>query len=229
MAALWASTTTKMAPAVPSRAVNWAQVTDGKPKFGSPLGTTPRVETPSAARSSCQLTMMAPTTAMSAPGMRGEMALEPRMTTMTATETHTVAALLSSRWASVATNFCTVPPDCLGTPNMSPTCPMATWMPTPVRKPTSTLRERKFAMKPSLSSRASTRKPPVMMATMPARLTYSGEAVAAIPARPAAMMAAVAESAPTTRCREEPSRAKTAIGMRIVYRPVMTGIPAIEV
>ena len=43
------------------------------------------------------------------------------------------------------------------------------------------------------------------------------------------MIAAVAESAPTTRCREDPSRANTAIGMRIVYRPVITGIPAIEV
>jgi len=40
-------------------------------------------------------------------------------------------------------------------------------------------------------------------------------------------MAAVAESAPTTRCRDDPSRAKTASGSRIVYRPVTTGIPAI--
>ena len=154
MAALWASTTMKMAPPVPSRPTNWAQVTEGKPKFGRPPGTTPSVATPSAARSSCALTMIEPTTAMSAPGMRGEIAFEPRITTMTATETHTVAALLSPRWPRVATNFSTVPPDCLGMPNMSPTCPIATWMPTPVRKPTSTLRERKLAMKPSLSSRA---------------------------------------------------------------------------
>ena len=93
----------------------------------------------------------------------------------------------------------------------------------------STLRDRKFAMKPSLSSRARMRKPPVIRASIPASETYSGDAIAAMPASPAAMMAAVAESAPTTRCREEPSSAKTAIGMRIVYRPVMTGIPAIEV
>ena len=50
-----------------------------------------------------------------------------------------------------------------------------------------------------------------------------------MPASPAAMIAAVAESAPTTRCRDEPSTAKIAIGTRIVYRPVITGIPAIEV
>jgi hypothetical protein len=46
---------------------------------------------------------------------------------------------------------------------------------------------------------------------------------------PAAMIAAEAESAPTTRCRDEPSTAKTAIGIRIVYSPVITGMPAIDV
>ena len=40
-------------------------------------------------------------------------------------------------------------------------------------------------------------------------------------------MAAVAESAPTTRWRDEPRTANTAIGNSSVYRPVTTGIPAI--
>jgi hypothetical protein len=43
------------------------------------------------------------------------------------------------------------------------------------------------------------------------------------------MIAAVAESAPTTRCRDDPNSEKAAIGIRIVYRPVITGIPAILV
>src|SRR6266516_1294024 len=47
------------------------------------------------------------------------------------------------------------------------------------------------------------------------------------PARAAPRMAAVAESAPTTRCRDEPSTAKAAIGSSSVDRPVTTGIPAI--
>ena len=68
-----------------------------------------------------------------------------------------------------------------------------------------------------------------MIASIPARATYCGDAIGAIPASPAAMIAAVAESAPTTRWRDEPSSAKTAIGMRIVYRPVITGMPAIVV
>lgn len=68
-----------------------------------------------------------------------------------------------------------------------------------------------------------------MIASIPASCTYSGEATGAIPASPAAMIAAVAESAPTTRWRDDPSRAYTAMGMRIVYNPVITGIPAIDV
>jgi hypothetical protein len=40
-------------------------------------------------------------------------------------------------------------------------------------------------------------------------------------------MAAVAESAATTRWRDEPRTANTAIGRSIVYRPVTSGIPAI--
>ena len=67
-----------------------------------------------------------------------------------------------------------------------------------------------------------------MSASSEARPTYSGTD-GAKPGRPAAMIAAVAESAPTTRWRDEPNSAKTGIGSRSVYRPVITGIPAILV
>jgi hypothetical protein len=43
------------------------------------------------------------------------------------------------------------------------------------------------------------------------------------------MIAAVAESPPTARWRDEPNAAKAMIGSRIVYRPVITGVPAIFV
>ena len=39
----------------------------------------------------------------------------------------------------------------------------------------------------------------------------------------------MAESAPTTSSREEPSRANTMVGKMTVYRPVTTGVCAIEV
>jgi hypothetical protein len=49
------------------------------------------------------------------------------------------------------------------------------------------------------------------------------------PASPAARIAAVAESAPTTSSRDEPSSANRSVGKMIVYRPVITGVCAIEV
>jgi hypothetical protein len=72
-------------------------------------------------------------------------------------------------------------------------------MPTPVRNPISTVRERKSARNPSPMKRAMSRIAAVMSASSPASATYCGEALAASPANPAAMIAAVAESAPTTR------------------------------
>ena len=75
--------------------------------------------------------------------------------------------------------------------------------------------------------------PPASSAERLARPTHCGDAgwSPAIPSAtmPAYMIAAVAESAPTTRCLDEPSSAKAAIGIRIVYRPVITGMPAIFV
>src|SRR5262249_62225275 len=61
----------------------------------------------------------------------------------------------------------------------------------------------------------------------PAGFGWGGGPATAIPASAAARMAAVAESAATTRCRDEPRTAKTAIGSSNVYRPVTSGIPAI--
>ena len=54
-------------------------------------------------------------------------------------------------------------------------------------------------MNPSLISRAMIIRAPAISASRPASATYSDEPVAAMPARAAAITAAVAESAPTTR------------------------------
>ena len=84
-----------------------------------------------------------------------------------------------------------------------------------------------MARKPSRASRAASSIAPVSSAASPASRTYCAEPTAASPVSAAAKMAAVAESAPTTRCREEPRTAKAAIGSSIVYSPVTSGIPAI--
>ena len=110
---------------------------------------------------------------------------------------------------------------------MSGSCPAATWMPTPVRNPTSTVRDRKLARKLSRASRATSSIPAVSRAASPASRTYRSEPTAARPVSAAASMAAVAESAATTRWRDEPRTAYTAIGRSIVYKPVTSGIPAI--
>ncbi len=69
-----------------------------------------------------------------------------------------------------------------------------------------------------------------MSAATEASCTYSGDwATAPDARRPVARIAAVAESAPTTRWRDEPKIAKTRMGRRSVYRPVITGVPAIFV
>ena len=54
-------------------------------------------------------------------------------------------------------------------------------------------------MKPSLNSRAISRSAAVSSATVPANATYFMLAAGAMPAMPPARMAAVAESAATTR------------------------------
>ena len=113
------------------------------------------------------------------------------------------------------------------TPSMSGNCPAATWMPTPVRNPTSTVRDRKLARKLSRASRTAISSPPVSSAASPASRTYRSEPAAARPVSAPASMAAVAESAATTRWRDEPRTANAAIGSSIVYKPVTRGIPAI--
>ncbi len=49
-------------------------------------------------------------------------------------------------------------------PNMSLSMEMPTWKPTPVKKPTSTVRDRKSAKNPSLKIRANSRSPAVSSA-----------------------------------------------------------------
>ena len=102
--------------------------------------------------------------------------------------------------------------------------------PTPVRKPTSTVLERKSARKPRRRILARRSVAPETSAMRLVSSTYRG--VLATKERavsPANTIAAVAESALTTRCREDPKTANTTIGRNIVYSPVITGVPMILV
>ena len=99
---------------------------------------------------------------------------------------------------------------------MPGTWPNATCIPTPVRNPIRTARERKSAIKPSFKIRERIKNPAARSATIPASAIYWGESGTAMVTRVVARIAAVAESAPTTRWREDPNRANTVIGIRMV-------------
>ena len=147
---------------------------------------------------------------------------------MTPSDTATVMPWACGSAATVCASLISVCGLGAVTPSMSGSCPIATWMPTPVRKPSSTVRDRKLARKPSRASRARISRAPVSRAASPASRTYSAEPGSASRTRAPARMAAVAESAATTRWRDAPSTANRAIGSSSVYRPVTTGIPAIR-
>ena len=104
-----------------------------------------------------------------------------------------------------------------GSPSMPPTWPQATWMPTPVRNPMRTVRDRKSARNAEADQAGDdqeARRPSRRARRRAPRTRCDPDA--ASPANPAAMTAAVAESAPTTRWRDEPKTAKTRTGSRIV-------------
>ncbi len=172
---------TKIEIAVPNNVGTSPHGTEGKLMLGRPLGTGPSVATPSPARSHCQLMSIDPITAIRAPGILGEIALPPKMTTITPTETATVVQLTSAMFSRVLHSLATVLSNVLpsivtplpvGMPSMPPTWPNATWMPTPVRKPISTVRDMKSARKPRPIRRAMISSTAAISATMPASATY---------------------------------------------------------
>ena len=166
---------------VASSGTIWSQPTPlGRPNDGRPLGTSPRVETPCDSRSNAQLIAIAPTTATSPPGIAGIHRSKTTRVAMTPKETASVAPDVSGISFSVSKNFTAVPltlsSDTSGdaTPSMPANCPSATWIPTPVRKPMSTVREMKSARKPSRATRARIRSPPVISAARLAYASHSG-------------------------------------------------------
>ncbi len=77
--------------------------------------------------------------------------------------------------------------------------------------------------------RATRRRAAVSSATMPTSATYFALCGGAIWESELARIAAVAESAATTRWRDEPKTANRITGSSTVYSPVTTGVPAMRV
>ena len=114
---------------------------------------------------------MAATTATSAPGIRRLTRRSPSTRTITHAETATATAFIPDRPVTSSTTLSGSEAPGVRIPSMSPSWPAATWMPTPVRNPTSTVRERKSARKPSRASRASSRSAATSNAAAPASWT----------------------------------------------------------
>src|SRR3954453_14745338 len=158
VAALCASITMKIENAVPASAgASEPQLTSGRPRLGRPPGTCPSTATPWLWKSNTSLSTIEPTTAISAPGPTSSTDLVPRKTPATPIDTPSVQPLVSATFWSVPHSLCSVPPLPEATPSMPPPWPAATWNPTPVRKPTSTVRDRKSARNPRCTSRATIR------------------------------------------------------------------------
>jgi hypothetical protein len=219
--------TTNIDTATPVSAAASRTPRAGRPRLGSPRGTGPTTATPCRARSAAQLTMIAMITATSRPGILRLTRRATTTTAMTAIDIATSAQCTCGSARTVSVSLATVSLPAAFTPSMPGSCPAATSMPTPVKNPTSTVRDKKSARKASRASRAASSIPPVSSAASPASRTYRSEPAAARPVSAAASIAAVAESAATTRWREDPRTANAAIGRSIVYKPVTSGIPAI--
>src|SRR5262249_44891764 len=142
-------------------------------------------------------------TASKAPGKRGARIFKPAMMARTANAISKLASCVSDRWWKVNRSWRRNPWPPFSMPSISGSSPKATGTPTPEKKPTRTVRDRKSARKPKRRILASRSMP---AATRPMRLvsaTYFGVlAVNDREVRPAATIAAVAESALTTRWRE---------------------------
>ena len=208
---------TKQANAIPStRGTSSQEMPGGRPTGGKPRWTVPTTLTPCAFASVAADTMIDSTTATIAPGIRGENRLNPSEMASVPAAKPTVGRLAFGM-SLIQSHCCSSQrPSPFGTPSMSGICPPITWIPTPVRKPISTDADRKSPRKPSRSTRAMISIPPQTSAVRLVKATHSGDSgvspATLNPASPAARIAAVAESAPTTSSFDDPSRANTIVG-----------------
>ena len=217
VAALWATIRTKQEKATPNTSTASLRVTPcGRPNGGGPAGTAPTTATPSAVASIAVEMAMHAKTAIRAPGIFGMNLLNPMINTSVNAAKPTVVMFASGMEVIIVHCCWNQLPVPLGTPSMAGICPLNTWMPTPVRNPTSTDVLRKSPMNPSLRSRARSSIPPTTSAVRLHQATHSSEygvsPATPRPASPAARTAAVAESAPTTSSLEEPRRANMRVG-----------------
>ena len=158
--------TTNIDTAVPMSAAS-CQPGAGSPRCGSPCGTWPSTATPRPARFAAWLTLIAAITAISRPGILRVTARAASAITMTPADTARSATWACGSARAMSRSLAGVLVSATVTPSMSGSCLAAPWMPTPVRNPTRTVRDRKFARNPTRASRASSSSPPASRVASP--------------------------------------------------------------
>ena len=216
VAALWAMIMTKHEAATGNSASVSLQLTFGHLSDGSPPGTGPMTAKPRSARLSQALAAIEPTTRTSGAGKRGANRRARRMLAATKIDKATTRPSADGAARTTSHSWTTVWREATATPSMSPSIATPTCTPTPVRNPTSTVRDRKSARKPALRRRASRSRAAVSSVSMPTSAMYRSPPTGAMWESAPEKIAAVAESAATTRWRDEPKTAKAMRGRRTV-------------
>ncbi len=160
--------------------------------------------------------MIMPTTTTSGTGNLGANRRPRRIAATTKAESASESGLNPDSPVATSQSCASVLCEGAATPSISPSIATPTWTPTPVRNPTSAVRDRKSARKPSLKMRAISRSPAVSRVSMPTSAMYFSPPIGAMRESALEKIAAVAESAATTRWREEPNRAKPTSGRSTV-------------
>ena len=156
VAALWARTTTKIEAATAARPGTSPHDTWGSPMGGSPAGTDPTMATPWRSRRRVAARMIDAATTRRVAGIRLDTRSTRRMTATARTASAAAGITMWPREPSTVPIWLTTLP-LAWTPSMPGSWVSATWTPTPLRNPTSAVRERKSARKPRRNTRAISR------------------------------------------------------------------------
>ncbi len=178
---------------------------------GRPSGTGGMTVTPLDTRSKAETARIPPTTATSAPGIRGEKRRSARRRAIVATLSTTVAPFASPSCCNAdRTSWKKVSP-VTDTPSSFPSWLAAITRPVPILNPVRIGSEMKSARKPSLKTPATSKKQPTSTARVAAAVAAS-VAVVATPAMAVAVRMANVDVVETLSARDVPRTEYTNMG-----------------
>ena len=224
-----ASSAMMAAPGASTRRSSSVTVASGSVGTGRPCGTGPITSSPAVApRSNSADTVVASTTAMSTPGHFGRQRRTPRISARQATPMAMAAGLPrpSTKPRTISHRRGSEPFTVVEKPISLGNWLIITVSAMALKKPSRIGLENKSAITPSRAKPISSKKPPVISASTPARATARSTLPPASGRIRLAMTAANVESGPSTMMRLGPSSAYTSSGTMVAYKPWIAGTPA---